>query len=158
MRMRVKMVAGPARVSAFGRCWVLGCDISDSSVWISKHRKLPFEYEEGCRLIYELGETGEVWNADQRYAGTGFWTPAAAKLVHRSNRSKALTVMVVGNADAGKTTFSLFLANYSIAAGIVPCIIDSDVGQGELAPPGSIGSVVLTRPTIDLGKIAVEPQ
>jgi len=48
-------------------------------------------------------------------------------------------VMVLGSTDVGKTTFCAELANAAFAAGIPCAVVDADVGQSEIGPPGAIG-------------------
>jgi polynucleotide 5'-hydroxyl-kinase GRC3/NOL9 len=38
----------------------------------------------------------------------------------------------------------------AIRRGIVPCIIDGDIGQGDLAPPTAVGAAVLSKQVLDL--------
>jgi len=47
--------------------------------------------------------------------------------------------VVVGTTDAGKTTFCHELLNASARAGVPAALIDSDMGQSEIGPPGTIG-------------------
>ena len=56
----------------------------------------------------------------------------------------------MGNVDTGKSTFCTYLANTAIKRGFVPCIIDGDIGQGDIAPPSAMGTVVLTKQLTDL--------
>ncbi len=56
------------------------------------------------------------------------------------------TAMVIGEADAGKTTFCAQCANAALAAGLRVAIVDADVGQSEIGPPGTIGMGLLESP------------
>jgi polynucleotide 5'-hydroxyl-kinase GRC3/NOL9 len=47
--------------------------------------------------------------------------------------------MVVGAADAGKTTFIAWLANVLHARGLRVGIVDADIGQSEIGPPATVG-------------------
>ncbi len=47
-------------------------------------------------------------------------------------------VMVVGPVDSGKTSFSAVLANRSLRRGLPPAIVDADVGQADIGPPGFV--------------------
>jgi polynucleotide 5'-hydroxyl-kinase GRC3/NOL9 len=48
-------------------------------------------------------------------------------------------VVVVGAADSGKTSFCAILANRAVRAGIPTAVVDCDMGQSEIGPPGTIG-------------------
>ncbi len=54
--------------------------------------------------------------------------------------------MVIGETDAGKTTFCTQLANAALSAGARPAVVDADVGQSEVGPPGTIGMGVAGEP------------
>jgi polynucleotide 5'-hydroxyl-kinase GRC3/NOL9 len=58
--------------------------------------------------------------------------------------------MLVGDTDTGKSTLAIYLANMAIKNGLVPSVIDGDIGQGDLAPPTAIGAVVLSKQVVDL--------
>lgn len=47
-------------------------------------------------------------------------------------------IMVVGCTDCGKTSFITLALNTLLARGIKPAVIDSDVGQADIGPPGFI--------------------
>lgn len=52
-------------------------------------------------------------------------------------------VVVMGGTDVGKTSFTLHLANASIAAGKQTAVIDGDIGQSEIGIPGVIASGIV---------------
>ncbi len=134
------MVRGPATVKVKGPCRVLGMDVSGRQVALRAGKALPFEPGPDC----VLGIDGQAWSADPQTAGTAMWKSVAQKL------SGCSVVMVVGEVDAGKSTFCTYLANVTIGRGITPCVIDGDIGQGDLAPPAAMGAAVLTGPVTDL--------
>src|SRR5688500_17831705 len=120
------MVRGPATVGVEGRCSVLGMDVSGRQVAVRAGKALPFEAAQDCTLDID----GEAWSADPSTAGTAMWKNVAQKIL-----SGCSVVMVAGGVDAGKSTFCTYLANAAISRGITPCVIDGDIGQGDLAPP-----------------------
>jgi len=48
-------------------------------------------------------------------------------------------VLVIGATEAGKTTFTAWLANALHARGRSVAIVDADVGQSEIGPPATVG-------------------
>ena len=52
-------------------------------------------------------------------------------------------VFVVGAVDSGKTTFARSLARAGVAAGHVAAIVDADLGQSTIGPPGTVGLKVI---------------
>jgi polynucleotide 5'-hydroxyl-kinase GRC3/NOL9 len=53
--------------------------------------------------------------------------------------SKPGRIFVVGGADSGKTTFCYRLATAGVRAGQTVALIDSDLGQSTIGPPGTVG-------------------
>ena len=58
--------------------------------------------------------------------------------------------MVLGGTDSGKTTFCTELANAAFAAGVSTAIVDADIGQSEIGPPGTIGLGIIEAPISSL--------
>jgi polynucleotide 5'-hydroxyl-kinase GRC3/NOL9 len=50
------------------------------------------------------------------------------------------TVLLLGGTDAGKTTFCALLANSALTAGRSVAVVDGDIGQSEIGPPGCVGA------------------
>jgi polynucleotide 5'-hydroxyl-kinase GRC3/NOL9 len=81
------------------------------------------------------------------------WHGIVRKILAMANGQKSVTMMLVGDTDTGKSTLSAYLANMALANGMKPCIIDGDIGQGDLAPPSAIGAEALSGQTTDLRDI-----
>jgi polynucleotide 5'-hydroxyl-kinase GRC3/NOL9 len=54
-------------------------------------------------------------------------------------------VLVIGPAEAGKTTFVARLANAFHARGLRVAIVDADLGQSEIGPPATVGLGAVRR-------------
>lgn len=139
------MVRGPATVRIEGLCRVLGMDVSGRTLNVRAGRTLPFEHSPTCKLVQE---GGEIWPAAPLRAGTAMWTALADRILGMSKRH--LAVMIVGATDTGKSTLSTYLANRAIERGILPCVVDGDMGQGDLAPPGALGAALVREQVADL--------
>jgi polynucleotide 5'-hydroxyl-kinase GRC3/NOL9 len=147
--VRVRMVKGPAKVIVNGVCHILGTDVSGQTVNVRAGKALPFELGNRCRLQARLGLGARLWWAHPNYAGTSMWR-SVAQQVSALAAGKKITVMLVGATDTGKSTLTTYLANMAIRRGIVPCVIDGDIGQGDLAPPTAVGGAVLSKQVLDL--------
>ncbi|HTE17267.1 MAG TPA: Clp1/GlmU family protein [Armatimonadota bacterium] len=62
-------------------------------------------------------------------------------------------VMLVGATDVGKSTLALAAANAAVRAGRRAAILDTDLGQSEVGPPGTIGVVRLEAPVAALAEL-----
>ena len=150
--LKVRMVKGPARVFVKGACHVLGSDVSGQIVKVRAGKALPFEpRNQFCRLHAQLGYGAKLWWADPKQAGISMWRTLSERVLTLAANKKAITtVMLVGDTDTGKSTLSIYLANMAIRNGLIPSIIDGDIGQGDLAPPTAIGAAVLSKQLVDL--------
>jgi polynucleotide 5'-hydroxyl-kinase GRC3/NOL9 len=150
--LKVRMIKGPARVFVKGACHVLGSDVSGQVVKVRAGKALPFEpSNRWCRLHARLGYGARLWWANPNEAGTSMWRSLAEQVsALAAGKKTTATVMLVGDTDTGKSTLAIYLANMAIKSGIVPCIIDGDIGQGDLAPPTAIGAAVLSKQVVDL--------
>ncbi|XP_026468463.1 protein CLP1 homolog [Ctenocephalides felis] len=54
--------------------------------------------------------------------------------------------MIVGPMDVGKSTLCRLLLNWAVRCGRRPIMVDLDVGQGNIAIPGTIGALLIERP------------
>ncbi|RLE87331.1 MAG: hypothetical protein DRJ96_00010 [Thermoprotei archaeon] len=78
----------------------------------------------------------------------GVWRELSEEVVSRGGR-----VVVVGEVDSGKTTFSTFLVNTALSRGLKVAFIDADVGQNDVGYPGTIALAVPTAPLSWLGEL-----
>lgn len=69
---------------------------------------------------------------------------AIAALAARPGR-----VFIVGGVDSGKTTFARRVARAGVEAGHVAAIVDSDLAQSTIGPPGTVGLKII-REAADL--------
>ena len=70
--------------------------------------------------------------------------------------SSARVVLVIGAAEAGKTTFTAWLANQWHARGERVGIVDADVGQSEIGPPATVGLGAVRAPLTRSGDAEVD--
>jgi polynucleotide 5'-hydroxyl-kinase GRC3/NOL9 len=62
-------------------------------------------------------------------------------------------VVVVGDVDSGKTTFTKDLVNAGVAAGIPTAVVDADTGQSEVGPPAAISMALVDQPVESLRQL-----
>ncbi|MGE5484993.1 MAG: Clp1/GlmU family protein [Ignavibacteriales bacterium] len=63
--------------------------------------------------------------------------------------------MMIGGPDTGKTTLTSFLANAFFEAGVTTAIVDADVGQSDIGPPGTIGLAIVDTPLRRMGEASL---
>ncbi|HEX2471688.1 MAG TPA: Clp1/GlmU family protein [Nitrososphaera sp.] len=156
---KVRMIKGPAKVVVKGACHVLGSDVSWQIVKVRAGKALPFEpSNRWCRLHARLGYGARLWWANPKQAGTSMWRSLAEQISALAAGKKTTTVMLVGDTDTGKSTLAIYLANMAIRSGLVPSVIDGDIGQGDLAPPTAIGAAFLSKQVVDLRDVNTTSQ
>ncbi len=62
-------------------------------------------------------------------------------------------VIFLGEADTGKTSLCLQLANLALQEGLRVGVFDLDIGQSHIGPPATIGIGPLENPIEDIGEI-----
>ena len=95
-------------------------------------------------MLHSAGARG----SDQQAADPLTWEEA----VQIMSQQKGV-VVVVGGADTGKSTLVLAAANAAVQQGRRVAVLDTDLGQGEIGPPGVLGLVHLEQPTVTLGEL-----
>ncbi|XP_060086032.1 polyribonucleotide 5'-hydroxyl-kinase Clp1-like [Ylistrum balloti] len=103
----------------------------------------------GC-LIKLSGKTEVAYIAKETPMVTYINTHAALEQMRQKaekEKTRGPRVMVVGPTDVGKSTLCRLLLNYASRLGRAPIFVDLDVGQGEISIPGTIGSIVVERPS-----------
>jgi polynucleotide 5'-hydroxyl-kinase GRC3/NOL9 len=76
------------------------------------------------------------------------WESAVPLLAKQSG-----VVLLVGATDVGKSTLAVAAANEALRLGRQPAILDADLGQGEVSPPGTLGIVRLEAPIAALSEV-----
>ncbi|MCP8320265.1 MAG: hypothetical protein H3Z52_04900, partial [archaeon] len=147
----VLLVRGPAAVRAESKgSSVLGIHIeTGDKIVVRKNKVLPFEADEDGSLIQvNLGERGESWITHDK-VGMRIWKDLEEK-VFKNFESGKKKLMIIGETDSGKSTLTSYLVNMALMRSLRVIIIDGDIGQGDLAPPGCIGAAIVRNKIYDL--------
>ena len=148
---RVHLVKGPAVVSLEGMCQVLGKDVANSEVSVGVGKILPFEISSDCKINIRGGES---WLASSSTAGTSIWREIIQKIFYEKVFSR--TILIVGDRDTGKSTLAVYIINEALKNGLRPCVIDADIGQGDIAPPNAVGGAVIMAQITDLRDVNMQ--
>jgi polynucleotide 5'-hydroxyl-kinase GRC3/NOL9 len=140
----VLLVKGPGIVECEGNFTALGKDIRNN-VSVRAGKVLPFETNEGGTARVRVRRHGSVITVRHGKVGVSIWKDVAEKMHEKPKR-----VMLVGATDTGKSTLTTYLSNLLYASGRRIAVVDGDVGQGDLAPPGCIGAVLIKEQFLDL--------
>ncbi|MCP8310480.1 MAG: hypothetical protein L6N94_03170 [Candidatus Methylarchaceae archaeon HK01M] len=153
----VLLVKGPSAIRAEGEgLSALGIPIKPGEkVVVRKNKVLPFEVdrvESSVQII--LGRDSEICiNRDK--VGMRIWDNVRETVFTNLDSGKK-KLMIIGETDSGKSTLATYLTNIALLKDMKVCIIDGDIGQGDLAPPGCIGASMVKSPIYDLRDIRAD--
>jgi polynucleotide 5'-hydroxyl-kinase GRC3/NOL9 len=83
---------------------------------------------------------------------SGPWAAAIERVLERKG-----TVMLLGAPDTGKTTLARDLVNAAVARDLGRvALLDADVGQGEIGPPGTVALATVRAPVEALAELKAE--
>ena len=145
---RTLLVDGPACVQLLsGKAEVLGAEVKpEMKVVIRQGRRLPFEARSEFEAELFMGEQASCIETDVA-AIPPSWRVAANNILSEKRR---ITVLILGGVDSGKTGFCIYLANTALRANWKVSVIDCDLGQSDIGPPGTVDLCFVPKPFTDL--------
>ena len=147
------LVNGPSSITLLkGKVNAIGAILEyKEKIIVRKGRRLPIEIKEQSQLKIVTGVGGYIDEVEGSTIPEGW-----EEIVNEIKKiSKPRTVMILGNVDSGKTTFSIFLTNALVSTSEI-AIIDADIGQSDIGPPTTIGLGMVKKPITDLFTINPE--
>lgn len=142
------LVNGPASVCLVsGEAETLGAPLKiGETIVIRDGKRAPFYVEKTASFDITHGRESTVEEADGNTVPAS-WQRAAEETLAME---KPTVVMIIGEADSGKTSLCTFLANIALKAQRKVAIIDSDLGQSDIGSPTTIGLAYINRFIKDL--------
>ena len=143
------LVDGPASVTlCSGKVEVFGSTPAVASrIVIREGKRLPFVVHENSVLDISVGDNAAVEEVDGDTIPSS-WRESAEQLFELEN--KRTTVMVLGTADSGKSSFCTYLINKALSEKRKVAVLDGDLGQSDIGPPSAIAYTVVSKPITDL--------
>lgn len=152
MRQRVErgktlLVDGPACITLYsGAARAFGANIGvKEQVIVRFGKRIPLEAIEDSEVEILLGDKASYEIVDGSTIPPS-WEETSEKILSSSNKVK---VAILGGTDSGKSSFSTYLANTALSRGRRVALIDGDLGQSDIGPPGTLGLSILIKPIID---------
>lgn len=141
---------GPARlVVTEGRVRVFGAVLTPpTEVTVEPTRALPLYALESSKLEIHSGTFTFIHGdtvPDEWY-----------KLAERVRGEGVKRLLVVGDVDSGKTSLATLFVNSLASGGEKVAVIDADVGQKSIGPPGTVGLGVTEREVYSLSNVPLE--
>ncbi|MBC7091621.1 MAG: hypothetical protein H5T50_06925, partial [Nitrososphaeria archaeon] len=152
------MVQGPAELEVLkGVVEILGIKFCEHECFhVKRNRIVPVESFENALVSVSAFDGGRFWLSESG-CGVKIWVEEVKRVFEKASlEARPFQIMVVGETDSGKSTLSTYLANYAISKGLRACILDGDLGQGDLAPPGCIGLKFVEKNFFDLRELVAD--
>ncbi len=148
------LVDGPARVHLrSGKVSVLGAQVENGEqIVVRRGKRMPITGLVDCEVELILGENASHTIVEENTIPSS-WLQASEKILAQKEPT---TVLVVGSVDCGKTGFCTFLANMAFGKKQKIVIVDGDMGQSDIGPPGTVSFCVFGEPVADLFKLHSE--
>ena len=148
------LVEGPVRVNLkSGKASVLGAQVDSGEHLVVRRGKcMPILGLVDCEVDLTLGENATQTIHNENTIPSS-WLQATEKIL---TSEKPSTVLVVGSVDCGKTGFCTFLANSAFGKKRKIVIVDGDMGQSDIGPPGTVSFANFREPVTDLFKLYSE--
>lgn len=146
-RGKTLLVDGPACVFLHsGVLRSFGAPINAGNhIIVRRGRRIPLEAIEDSQIDLLLGSAASYTLTDEDPIPNS-WKEAADRIVETGGCAR---VVVLGNVDSGKTSFCTYLANMALISGRNVALIDGDLGQSDIGPPGTLGLSFVKKPFID---------
>ncbi len=142
MKDDVIRITGPARVEVKeGKLLVAGAIYVPGEFFIvHRFRSYSVMALEEAMINAVLGKGAEVARTSLEEEVIGKWLSLAKEIISDYRKTRRARILVVGPIESGKTSVAAFIANYFLQGGVEPVLIEADIGQEDLAVPGTIAS------------------
>lgn len=133
-----------------GSAEVFGAElVKDRSYQLMPRLKAAIFTRQGC--VLHLYGRPDVWYKGSNTTMVMYENIHRALGQMRTNAQKSYNrgprVLIAGPIEVGKSTLCKILSNYAVRSGWKPLLVDLDVAQNDIATPGTIGAMVIDRPT-----------
>jgi polynucleotide 5'-hydroxyl-kinase GRC3/NOL9 len=148
------LVDGPASIENFsGKAGVFGYLLKENQRTVVRGgKRLPFFVLETAEFNISLGPNASI----QEFGGCNIptsWTESAKAILNIEK--KPVIVLVAGEVDSGKSSYTTYLANKLISAKRKVAILDGDLGQSDVGPPGTIAYALTSKSFPELYELKV---
>jgi polynucleotide 5'-hydroxyl-kinase GRC3/NOL9 len=141
------IVDGPAYVKLVsGALRVLGVEYrGKGKIIVREGKSIPVEFLEDSEAEVLSASNPSFERIEEAFPSE--WLEALKTV----SRLDPADILVLGGVDVGKSTFALMCANRILSTGVKPvAILDGDLGQTDIGPPGALSYTLLDKPTVDL--------
>ncbi|MBU1078157.1 MAG: hypothetical protein KKH98_12745, partial [Spirochaetes bacterium] len=156
LKNEVYLFVGPLEFKILkGKLEAVGCILQHKTHIQLLHtipagKSIPFECHKDSIIQIQSGDINNIKPLEKSTIPVQ-WD----KLVARIKDKNLKRIIVLGEMDTGKSFFITYLANKLIQLKRKVGVIDSDLGQSDVGPPGTIAFTVLKEPILLLSDAAI---
>ncbi|MCW4004226.1 MAG: Clp1/GlmU family protein [Candidatus Bathyarchaeota archaeon] len=145
---RTLIVDGPAAVQLVsGNAEVFGYPIKQAKILVRVGKRLPFFVLEEALFDISLGAGASIQEVEGNTIPSSWNKPVEAVL---ALEKRPAVVLVVGQADSGKSSFCTYMVNKLVEANCKVAVLDGDLGQSDIGPSATVGYAVTSKQVTEL--------
>ncbi len=150
------LIEGPAEIKILeGEANIFNAILREEEIAsILPGRVLPIVNEKGHLKLELSAESQYQLTPEELFPPS--WHTAVNTLGRVTNNKKTAKALIIGCMNTGKSSLALFLANWFLKQEKPVGIIDADIGQSKIGPPGVIGAVKVSNPITSLYQVGVD--
>ncbi|MCE4625357.1 MAG: hypothetical protein F7C35_05785 [Desulfurococcales archaeon] len=135
-------IVGPATLKVeSGLALLLGAELGPGArIEVPRDRSYYVMAVEPSTILLSLGEDGRLEHASPGEEPLKEWVGHVDEAL--DSCGIPCKAVVIGPVDAGKTSVSALISNRALLRGLKPQIIDGDIGQADIGPPGFVSSSI----------------
>lgn len=144
MRQEIKqkeiyLISGPATIKVNqGTISVIGAEFKDGMEFnLPIGKRVPVEAVTDCEIEANLSGNAEINKLDKKTI-PDLWDELAEKIYNE----KLKKILILGEVDTGKSFFTTYISNKLIQQDSTVGILDCDIGQSDVGPPGALGLAI----------------
>lgn len=147
------IVIGPVRIHIKSGCFEANGVVFSDEEELVVHRSRSYLTRicPNSIITFDISEEGELLDASVDDIVTyNEWRGTANRILDECGGidAKKCIILIAGESDTGKTTFSALVGNTAYSMGLTVDYIDADIGQSTSGNPGFIVLSQLDKPTI----------
>jgi polynucleotide 5'-hydroxyl-kinase GRC3/NOL9 len=148
------LIDGSACVNIIsGAVEVFGFQLRNRQTVVREGKRLPFYVMEKAELDISLGTNAGLLEIEGNTIPPS-WIDIAQSLLDM--QKKPTVVLIVGKIDSGKSSFCTYLLNRLVTPKRCVAVLDGDMGQSDIGPPGTLGYALASKPATDLYSLKTE--
>lgn len=152
---RTLLVDGPAFVQIMsGKAETFGKPLKETQrVMVRRGKRKPFYATEPLCLNLMLGANSAVKEVEGKTIPESWNKP----IQHvQGLQKKPVLIIVMGATDSGKSSFCTYMLNKLVEGNHTVAVLDSDLGQSDVGPAGSVAYAIANKPVTELNNLRME--